>query len=253
MRFKLLSKIDKSYDATRVIKTASTLLVLFWRRERALLIIILLNLGLPFYFGVRGGGLLVPLVCSAAMTINAILMAWRALMDGDLPAAPIGMTFASAMILPGIYFIGRWIGDAASGPMSFTAQELIAVVLVIGAALMQGRGKNEEPADAARPLSNQNADGEKKLRALLAELEDKPIQKPPSKYALFTKKGVPNRTPSIIQIFDETNPLLLAFHAAHRYVERRLFWERKQPRVRAGGRFQREFVNGTAADSRRGH
>ncbi len=119
-----------------VINSRSTVLVLFWGRQRALLLLIVLNLALPFYFGLRGGGLLVPLVCSAAMTVNAILLGWRALMQGDFAAAPIGTTFASAMILPGIYFIGRWIGDAASGPMSFSVQELIAVVLVIGAAVL---------------------------------------------------------------------------------------------------------------------
>jgi hypothetical protein len=117
----------------------------------AFLLFIVLDLGLPFYFGFVGGGLLVPLACSAGMAIFAIGTGWRAPVKGIVTSALIGMCFAMALNVP-IYFIGRWLGHPTSQPIAFTTTELIVGLLVIGSASLDAWRRRQATPNTIKPF-----------------------------------------------------------------------------------------------------
>ena len=72
----------------------------------ALVFIIVLGFGPPFYWGFTGKPVLGPLIWSVGMGIYAVATGWRAQKCGVLSSALIGICVAAALCLA-IYFLGR--------------------------------------------------------------------------------------------------------------------------------------------------
>jgi hypothetical protein len=105
-----------------------------------------------FYFGLLGGGLLVPLSWSLGMSMFAVGTGWRAPEKGILTSVLIGACYAAAANVP-IYLVGSWLGAQTSASMVFTAIASMLGLLIFGSlTLLRHTWKHEPRTDNVSPF-----------------------------------------------------------------------------------------------------